>query len=289
LGRTVSATGYRWSVTFQLQRRPSRCEALGGGVSGRPDDRYAATLGVRMRFSNCVRAMVVLMVSLGATITFAPFAYAIEPPQLLSVQASDAEGRVGDIVTVQFKVINRSNQTRTNLFIDVVAPSNAELATYPGHDCTGRTPKQRVTCRANQPYPNGTTAESFTVRIRAANGIDGTVRLRASLTDGTGVSDRYAVKGTSGASPTPSRSATRRPTASVPVAPTVTDEETAVVESSELETDPTTAQASAGEPAGLATGMWIGGGVILVGLGLLASLLVLRRREGDEDDQLPVQ
>jgi hypothetical protein len=245
-----------------------------------------------MSFSSCVRAMVVLMVSLGATLTFAPFAHAVEPPQLLSVLASDAEGRVGDIVTVQFKVVNRSNQARTNLFIDVIAPSNAELATYPGHDCTGRNPKQRVTCRANQPYPNGTTVESFTVRIRAANGFDGTVRLHASLTDGAGVSDRYAVKGTgAGTSPAPSRSATRRPTASVPVAPTVTDEETAAPGGGvEPETETTTAQASAGEPAGLATGMWIGGGAILIGLGLIAWLLVMRRREGDVDeDQLPIQ
>jgi hypothetical protein len=245
-----------------------------------------------MRFSRTVHGLIALVTTAGAALAFAPFAtpaaYAAEAPQPLAVQVTDAAGRVAEVVTIEYKVINRSNQPRANMSIDVTAPSNTDLVSYPGRACVGRDPTQRVTCKANKAYPVGTTTESFTVRIRSARGTSGTVRLYVSLTDSGATFDRFSVSGTARSSPSTSSSPTRR----APVTPLTTEPEVPTEESGaanvveEAGTEPTTARASA-ERAGVATGMWIGIGAILVSVGLLATLLVLRRREGDADSEEP--
>jgi hypothetical protein len=245
-----------------------------------------------MKTLRWIRCLVALVFTAGALLPFAPPVHAAEPSpsaSLFAVQvAKPVVGRVGEDVTVNYKVINKWNQPRTDWVIELHAAPNTTFSTFPGHDCTGRSPGAVMVCKPNGPYPPGTTEESFKVRIRWAEGGPGGLGMVWLHRPGiSGPNDRYAVVGTGGPAPSASKTPSRRPM----VSPVVTVSDVPVDESGsptniveDTESEPPSAQASASKPVGLATGLWIGVGAILVSLGLLAGLLVLRRGNGGGDE-----
>jgi hypothetical protein len=250
-----------------------------------------------MKSLSWLRSLIALVLASGAALAFAPDAHAAPvptPSSFLVVEvARPVTGRVGEVITVNYTVTNTAKESISDRVIELRAAPNTDLVTGSGRDCVGRDPKRILVCKPNGVYRPGKTDESFTIRVNAPSGGPtgyGIVWIRRNTTGGSGPIERYLVTGTGGPSPTASRSPTRRATVSVPAVPTESVDESGAapnVVEAEGSGGPETTQAAARESVGLATGMWIGVGTILIGLGLLATLLVMRRRDADaEPDQM---
>jgi hypothetical protein len=224
----------------------------------------------------------------------------------LGVTASDANGRAGQVVDARYTVTNRGKSAvaGADVTIEILAPSNGELANverlYPSERCEVVKPKRQVRCRGGNVafyQPNQPSSASIPILVTGTGASDGFVRVTYAG-DPIAVNNtaRYTVTSLSGPStgppptstaksPSASRSATPRasgsPTASASEEPFALGAGDTGGPSDESTVDSATKQASTSSFSPL---IWVGVAVIVIALGLIASLFVLRRRDRREDE-----
>lgn len=216
----------------------------------------------------------------------------------LGVTASGGTAPVGQVVDASYTITNRGNArvAAKDVVIELAAPAGTELADfdrlYPADQCSVVKPRRQVRCRPASPaffQPGQSVSASLPILVTRPTAAAGFVRV---ATAGDPVANNNVARFTitSGKGPTtpasPSRSATQRATAS----PTGTGTSDApyVIDSSNgaaiaPQVDATNATSTRTASAGSSPLIWVGGGIILVAVGLIASLFVLRRRDRQQD------
>jgi hypothetical protein len=215
----------------------------------------------------------------------------------LGVTASGGTAPVGQVVNASYTITNRGDArvAAKDVVIELAAPAGTELADfdrlYPANQCNVVKPRRQVRCRPSNPaffQPGQSVSASLPILVTRATAAAGFVRV-ALAGDPVAANNVARFTITSSNGPTtpasPTRSATPRATASASSA--AASDQPYVVDTTSAanvpQVDATNATSTRTATAGASPLIWVGGGIILVAVGLIASLFVLRRRDRRED------